>query len=1582
MTSFTWFKNGKPILADVRVGFTSAKILTISEAERGDQGMYQCFVCYDEFSSFDAAEIRLGRVFPTIISHFTHQAVLAGAKVSLKCVATSNSSPTIVWTRDDQPVKPSLYSSFVTSTGDVVSYLNITSVRVEDGGEYRCVASNRAGESSHTGKLNIIGPPFIRPMKNVTVVSGQTAVVSCRVTGYPIRSVTWKKGDVPLPIDPRQEVHPNGTMQIMSVDKNFDEGLYTCTATNDRDESASGTVAITVTVPPQIAPFSFPPKLHVGTRARLQCVVTDGDLPITFLWTKDGQSLTHDLELVIKQDDEFSSSLTFQTIQTKHNGNYTCVARNAAVTTNFSANLVVDVPPYWIIQPLDTSVPLGKSVILPCSADGYPKPHVVWKKAFGIRPENFKDLFYANDKYKVFGNGSLLVQKASELDEGHYLCHAKNGIGPGLNRAAFLSVEAAVWFDLKLQNLTSKKGDTVSLLCIAKGDAPIKSLWNLNGLKIDANVDYRYVIKESFSDHEAMSVLEINNVDIRDSGTYSCHASNSYGRDETIFHLDVRDVPDAPENVKIAEYFSRNVRLTWVPPFDGGSPITQYMVQYKNGSEDWGAHHLNVTVNHPEVTTVVRGLRPGIAYRFRLIAINAVGAGKPSNGVGIRTTEEAPSAPPVDIEARAETSQSVRVTWKPPLKEHWNGDIIGYTVGYREFGPSDPYIYRDTEINVSKHLETVISGLSKYTKYFIVVRARNRIGSGPLSEEIVVETFEDVPAESPSDIKCTSSSPESLDISWNPPPKTSQNGVIQNYKLIYRPVFQLHATKQIMSVLEVSDAQERVLSPTVLSTVIQPLNKYTNYSIQMQAATRVGDGAVSQPIFCVTREDVPGPPADIKAITMSSDTILVTWKLPLSPNGEIVTYTVYFRQSVVSSKENQHQVSRNVLQMPTKRVFIAQKLQDGARYEFWVTSSTKIGEGSSTRVISQIAQAKAAAGIASFSSRVFYHWQTNVSLPCPASGQPPPKLSWTLRNVEKKNNDRISQDGDGTLHIQRVQRQDGGNYTCSAKNVYGNDHITYELVVLAPPPPPQLKLTKVTSNSIELHIRPTGDGGIPIKGYVLSYKELKGKWEEVRVEAGEDKVTLKSLKCGTNYQMYITGLNEVGIGEPSAILPAMTKGTVPSIPNRNYVVEANVSAITLHLYRWQWNECPIQHFAVHYRRPSSTTWTLAMDNVPYGQKSVVLSSLESGTAYQVKVIAFSEAGASIAPFDVTTLIYVKGPNGTLIMAPSQPTGSSPFYEDMSIVIPAISSAIATIVLLIGICVCFHRQKTQVNEKTQNSDSQPLKFENDRAQRYSATSGVGSGDECMQLQPMVDGQRKENIIYNEEDVCPYATSRVIPCYRSPSPVSRRRMDISTTGSRNSGLTQNEDHREKRLHAHHAPYAHYPEDVRDVARKNPLLSLSTACHNDHQQTTAYYARNFDANREDTKDSISNASKMKSNNDTTMMISSANMAAQRLSSQSWDNLTKCLHRYPDLIYNGPDSETSDEIDFDDVSYSAITLSGKMGFSRDRNSQQETSMETTTLEILEREEEKDYPVDPRLISNYYHHLLRCQQPSSTFPT
>jgi len=92
------------------------------------------------------------------------------SKVSLVCIAAGNPPPTVTWTLDDAPLTTTndddddgsmtsryVIASSVTSDGDVISHVNVSGVRVTDGGTYRCTAKNRVGVESVSGKLLVYG---------------------------------------------------------------------------------------------------------------------------------------------------------------------------------------------------------------------------------------------------------------------------------------------------------------------------------------------------------------------------------------------------------------------------------------------------------------------------------------------------------------------------------------------------------------------------------------------------------------------------------------------------------------------------------------------------------------------------------------------------------------------------------------------------------------------------------------------------------------------------------------------------------------------------------------------------------------------------------------------------------------------------------------------------------------------------------------------------------------------------------------------------------------------------------------------------------------------------------------------------------------------------------------------------------------------------------------------------------------------------------------------------------------------------------------------------------------------------------
>ncbi|RZF37195.1 hypothetical protein LSTR_LSTR017473 [Laodelphax striatellus] len=135
---------------------------------------------------------------------------------------------------------------YVTVHGDVISHVNISSVSVDDGGEYSCSAENRAGKAIHSARLNVYGLPYIRVIPKVTAVAGEEFELKCPVAGYPIEEIRWERGGRELPEDLRQRVLPGGILKISPVQKASDAGLYTCWARNKQGQTARRTGEVTV----------------------------------------------------------------------------------------------------------------------------------------------------------------------------------------------------------------------------------------------------------------------------------------------------------------------------------------------------------------------------------------------------------------------------------------------------------------------------------------------------------------------------------------------------------------------------------------------------------------------------------------------------------------------------------------------------------------------------------------------------------------------------------------------------------------------------------------------------------------------------------------------------------------------------------------------------------------------------------------------------------------------------------------------------------------------------------------------------------------------------------------------------------------------------------------------------------------------------------------------------------------------------------------------------------------------------------------------------------------------------------------
>ncbi|XP_036333530.1 Down syndrome cell adhesion molecule-like protein Dscam2 isoform X38 [Rhagoletis pomonella] len=1182
--TISWIKDGKSI-------GHSDQVLRIESVKKEDKGMYQCFVRNDQESAEASAELKLGGRFdpPVIRQAFQEETMEPGPSVFLKCVAGGNPTPEISWELDGKKIANIdryQVGQYVTVNGDVVSYLNITSVHANDGGLYKCIAKSKVGVAEHSAKLNVYGLPYIRQMEKKAIVAGETLIVTCPVAGYPIDSIVWERDNRALPINRKQKVFPNGTLIIENVERNSDQATYTCVAKNVEGYSARGSLEVQVMVPPR-----------------------------------------------------------------------------------------------WILEPTDKAFAQGSDAKVECKADGFPKPQVTWKKAVGDSPGEYKDL-KKNDNIRV-EEGTLHIDNIQKTNEGYYLCEAINGIGSGLSAVIMISVQAPPEFTEKLRNQTARRGEPAVLQCEAKGEKPIGILWNMNNVRLDPKNDNRYTIREEILSTGVMSSLSIKRTERSDSALFTCLATNAFGSDDASINMIIQEVPEMPYALKVLDKSGRSVQLSWAQPYDGNSPLIRYIIEFKRSRASWDEVDRVMVPGHTTEAQVQK-LSPATTYNIRIVAENAIGTSQSSEAVTIITAEEAPSGKPQNIKVEPVNQTTLRVTWKPPARSEWNGEILGYYVGYKLSNTNSSYVFETvnflTEEGKEHSLE--LNNLRVYTQYSVVIQAFNKIGAGPLSDEEKQFTAEGTPSQPPSDTACTTLTSQTIRVSWVSPPLESANGVIKTYKVVYAPSDEWY-----------DDTKRHYKKTASSDTVLHGLKKFTNYTMQVLATTAGGDGVRSAPIHCQTEPDVPEAPTDVKALVKGQAAILVSWRPPAQPNGIIQQYTVYSKVEGAEGEPKSQKIPHYQMS------YEATELEKNKPYEFWVTASTNIGEGQPSKSIVAMPSDQVPAKIASFDDTFTATFKEDAKMPCLAVGAPQPEITWKIKGVEFTGNDRMRVLPDGSLLIKSVNRQDAGEYSCHAENSIAKDSITHKLIVLAPPQSPQVSLSATTTDSLTVKLKPHEGDTAPLHGYTLHYKPEFGEWETAEVSVDAQKYTIENLLCGSRYQVYATGFNNIGAGEASDILNTRTKGYKPKLPEKQRFIEVSSNSVSLHFKAWKDGGCPMSHFVVENKKRDQTEWNQISNNVKPDNNYVVLD-LEPATWYNLRITAHNSAGFTVAEYDFATLTVTGGTVAPL--DDGHGTGNlntrirlpawMPEWLDLNFMVPLIATVIVVAVGILVVCVALSRRR--------------------------------------------------------------------------------------------------------------------------------------------------------------------------------------------------------------------------------------------------------------------------------------------------
>ncbi|XP_035229855.1 receptor-type tyrosine-protein phosphatase F-like [Stegodyphus dumicola] len=341
--------------------------------------------------------------------------------------------------------------------------------------------------------------------------------------------------------------------------------------------------------------------------------------------------------------------------------------------------------------------------------------------------------------------------------------------------------------------------------------------------------------------------------------------------------------------------------VSWEAPSEVNGAIKGYIITYtlmdrgqcgvSGDSDDSGMRQMQS--DDTEVT--LQNLYPYSTYNITVQARTSAGEGEGMSGTAT-TSEAAPNEPPQNIHVISVTSSSLEFGWDPVPCESANGIVIHYEYmvvsGYDIYPTILQRVKRSSE-ETDSHLLIVeghqvkIGNLKPHTFYGFMVRGVTAAGSGPLSDIIFHKTEESVSSQ-PLFLDIVSVASEKLGVAWRQP--ESPNGEIIQYRAQVWDHELSHLTADItFNVTEDENDEGK------FAKIIENLKPASDYFIKIQAATRAGWGAFSDPIPGRTLDGVPGEPSEIDVLENGQRAINITWQPPILKNGAITGYKVIYR---------------------------------------------------------------------------------------------------------------------------------------------------------------------------------------------------------------------------------------------------------------------------------------------------------------------------------------------------------------------------------------------------------------------------------------------------------------------------------------------------------------------------------------------------------------------------------------------------------------------------------------------------------------------------------------------------------------
>ncbi|XP_026127148.1 obscurin-like protein 1 isoform X22 [Carassius auratus] len=598
---------------------------------------------------------------PRFLAYPRPVVVQSGTDAVLKCQIGGDPRPAVIWERNNEKIHPEgRYRVF--EDGNVYNLI-ISSVTMEDSGQYICKAKNSIGETYAAATLKVEGeaqemefreenkPRFLIKPLSTRVGRGEDAVFSCKLWGNPRPEVMWEKDGKKL-----NEIFESTHFAISYQDGGWfqlkifktrapDGGVYTCKARNEFGESLAGAVLLVDAGPGhedegnrngytnghwkahqgkqrsgrQVAtrlkddplPNSAKVKMFAvteGKHAKFRCYVTGKPKP-EILWRKDGRLILSGRRYLLYEDREGYFTLKVLYCKQQDNGVYVCSASNTAGQTLSAVHLIIKEPPVRFKQPLnDLQVWERDLAVLECEVPEDSVPITWYLEDRRLQP---------GAKYGMEEWGTkrrLTIRDIGVDDDGIYLCEMADG-GRSI---AEVAVKGTIVRKLP-RKVDVLEGENAAF-CVEVEEEEMDIHWYKDGTELRET--HQTIIKSFGRTH----ILVFVNTTPQDSGMVMFYV----GRSKTSSQLRVKAArhcpPSCPIGVQINTERANAALLSWFPAQDSRkNPPSGYIIERQEvvGSQEW--LQCLTTDSATSVEILGDSVPCEADYRFRICSVNKYG---------------------------------------------------------------------------------------------------------------------------------------------------------------------------------------------------------------------------------------------------------------------------------------------------------------------------------------------------------------------------------------------------------------------------------------------------------------------------------------------------------------------------------------------------------------------------------------------------------------------------------------------------------------------------------------------------------------------------------------------------------------------------------------------------------------------------------------------------------------------------------------------------------------------------------------------------------------------------------------------